>query len=211
MSFRDWSVQKLEDTFSLNRKKQCTALEEWLSADVAISKPSKNQLEILRKEIEIYGEYWNEEELKMNFIANILNMINFRTPHYNIFYERSIQGIIDNWVLNGDVDMMIASGRYEPKAPYFCFHEYKKQRGGQNDPLGQLLSEMLVAQKLNDNNQPMYGAYIIGAIWRFVTLIGKDYCVSNNYSATKTDELEDIYKIMSILKTIIDKQINTPS
>jgi hypothetical protein len=73
-------------------------------------------------------------------------------------------------LLFGKPDEMIASGYREPEAPFFCFQEYKRETDPNGDPIGQLLAAMLVGQALNPPKQPMYGCYVIGCDWYFVTL-----------------------------------------
>ncbi len=90
----------------------------------------------------------------------------------------------------------MASGTQFPKEPVFFLHEYKKQLDTSNDPLGQLLAEMVAAQTLNSRPHPIYGAYVIGRHWYFVILEGKSYAESLAYDATK----EDILQIVSILR-----------
>ena len=111
---------------------------------------------------------------------------------------------------------MIASGDFEPKSPYFCLHverksipkvgEYKKEKNIDNDPLGQLLVAMMTAQSINKNEFPIYGAYVTGRNWFFLTLTGTDYCISNEYVATRND-INDIYRIMKAMKVIIGEMI----
>ena len=67
-----------------------------------------------------------------------------------------------NFILRGKVDFMVASGKYEPETPFFCFHEYKKEKGKDSDPIGQMLAEMIAAQALNNNKLPIYGAILKG-------------------------------------------------
>ncbi len=56
------------------------------------------------------------------------------------------------------------------------------------------------------------GAYIVGAIWNFVILekVGKDkyrYFVSQNFDATKIDDIENIYKNLIFIKDEIMEKI----
>ena len=81
----------------------------------------------------------------------------------------------------------------------------KKEKGADNDPLGQLLIAMLTASELNNNTQPLYGAYVAGRNWFFLTLKDNTYCISNEYVATR-DDIYDIFKIIKALKTIITAQ-----
>ena len=207
MPLRTWTTQRLEDTFQLTRKLHCPTLASWLEMPFTIAKSIEAKLEEWRKELLYYSEHWNEAELKWFFIANLVNLVNFKTPNYHLFLERSIEATINGITLKEVVDAMVAAGRYEPTLPYFCFHEYKKEKGTADDPRGQLLSAMLVAQQLNDNEKPIYGAYVIGRNWIFVVLTGNTYCISNNYSATHQDELQEIFGILSNLKKIIRMQL----
>lgn len=78
-------------------------------------------------------------------------------------------------------------------------HEYKPQLTTKiNDPLGQLLAAMLVSQHNNESSAPIIGCRVIGLLWNFVVLDGKDYCVSGSFDAAS----DDIYKIYSILMAI---------
>ena len=123
-------------------------------------------------------------------------------------YDMSIPKNIDGKTVSGEVDLMVAGGAFEPKAPYFCLHEYKKEKGVDNDPLGQLLIAMMTAQAINKEELPVYGAYIFGRNWFFLTLIDKQYCISNEYVATRSD-IFDILKIMKKLKIIIQERENS--
>ncbi|MGB0929991.1 MAG: hypothetical protein ACPGVB_04400 [Chitinophagales bacterium] len=87
------------------------------------------------------------------------------------------------------------------------FHEYKKEKGSADDPIGQLLAAMMVGQKLNDNQKPVYGAYVVGRNWFFVVLEGKKYCINNNFSVTQKDELEGIYRNLVAIKGIIEEEL----
>ena len=132
-------------------------------------------------------------------------MADYDTDDFKSYANRKLKGKIDGKEVSGEVDLMIASGEFEPKRPYFCLHEYKKEDGINNDPLGQLLIAMLTAQELNDNAFPIYGAYVSGRNWFFLTLQNDTYCISNEFVATRSD-IYDIMRIMKGLKTIIENQ-----
>jgi hypothetical protein len=93
---------------------------------------------------------------------------------------------------------MVATGKTVPKMPYFFFHEYKHKRGRNNDPLGQLLAEMLVVQALNTKHYVLYGCYVLGDDWYFVVLDGKRYAVSLAFDSNK----DDIFAIVAILQQV---------
>lgn len=63
---------------------------------------------------------------------------------------------------------------------------------------------MITAQSINNNEIPIYGAYVMGRNWFFLTLVNMTYCISNEYVATR-DDVVDIYRIMKGMKGIIGK------
>ena len=80
--------------------------------------------------------------------------------------------------------------------------KYKKEKGKDSDPRGQVLAAMLAARELNkddSNTQPIFGAYVLGRLWFFLVLSGLNYAVSADYSAAK-DEIFDIFRVLKNLK-----------
>ena len=204
-SFRNWTRQEIADKFGLDVKNSCKILEQWLTIDTEISESDKKELLRLQKKLKANVDIWNEQELIIKFISFIIGMADYDTDEFKSYANRKLKGTIDGKEVSGEVDLMIASGAFEPKRPYFCLHEYKKEEGVNNDPLGQLLIAMLTAQELNDNSFPIYGAYVSGRNWFFLTLQNDTYCISNEYVATR-DDIYTIMKIMKGLKTIIENQ-----
>jgi hypothetical protein len=205
-TFRNWTRQELADEFDLKKKRECQILNDWLSFEVEVSDFDKQFLEKLRLNLEDAVDIWNEQELIIKFIAPLITSINYDTNLFKSFANRPLKGFIKDTETNGEVDFMIASGDFEPKSPYFCLQEYKKEKNIDNDPLGQLLVAMMTAQSINKNEFPIYGAYVTGRNWFFLTLTGTDYCISNEYVATRND-INDIYRIMKAMKVIIEKMI----
>lgn len=203
--FKHWTRQDIADEFGLKLARKCTDLESWLSHPATITNEDKKVLDALKEKLKLYVDIWNEQELIIKFISFIIGLADYDTDSFKSYANRKLKGTIDGKVLSGEVDLMIASGEFEPKKPYFCLHEYKKEEGAVNDPLGQLLIAMLTAQRLNDNEFPIYGAYISGRNWFFLTLKNDTYCISNEYVATRND-IYEIMKIMKSLKVIINKQ-----
>ena len=208
-SFKYWTRQDIADEFGLKLTRECTDLNKWLSLDVDLTDVEKASLAKLKDKLMRYVDIWNEQELIIKFISFIIGMADYDTDEFKSYANRKLKGTIDGKEVSGEVDLMIASGQFEPKRPYFCLHEYKKEEGINNDPLGQLLIAMLTAQELNNNTFPIYGAYVSGRNWFFLTLQNDTYCISNEYVATR-DDIYDIMKIMKSLKTIIEKQKKKP-
>lgn len=203
-SFKYWTRQNIEDRFGLDIKEKCNSLDNWLSAKYNISEKEKKEMLRLQTKLKQNVDVWNEQELIIKFIALLIDKLDYDNENHKAFANRKLSAVIDGELVSGEVDLMIASGKFEPKKPYFCLHEYKKEKGTDNDPLGQLIIAMMAAQELNANNKPIYGAYVMGRNWFFLTLENNQYCISEEYVATR----EDIFKIYYILKKLKEIIIN---
>ena len=208
--FSKWTKEEIEDEFSLTADRQYGLLQQWLAVSPAFSDAEQQSLRNLSQTLLAHVHDWNEEELKVYFIASLLNMVNFYQPSYRPFLERELSvEYAEGKRLWGIVDFLVASGRQTPKQPFFFLHEYKKELESANDPLGQLLAEMIAAQTANAHAQPVYGAYIIGRHWYFVLLDGKVYAESLAYDATKEVEIEQIAAVLRRTKEVIDELVDS--
>lgn len=204
-SFKYWTKQDLLNEFGLDRSKDCRILDDWLSINGRETELNTDELHFLEKHRERLVEFvdsWNEQELSMNFIGPLIAEINFYTEHTNFFYGRKLAGTIKGEEISGFIDGLISDGKYAPDKPYFCLHEYKYEEGASNDGTGQLVIAMYVAQQLNNNTLPVYGAYVLGRNWFFITLTEKGYCKSKAFDCTERDSLQHIYLILKKLKDI---------
>ena len=204
-TFKHWRKQELADTFGLRQKQQCDDLDDWLNSDEDISENTERELVHLQQELRERVYDWNEQELIVEFIALLLHQVRYKSDVYKTFANRKLKAEIDGHLVSGEVDWMLANGEYEPKAPYFCLHEYKKDKGADSDPLGQLIIAMAAAQAMNENTNIIYGAYVTGRYWYFLTLKNNQYCVSHSYDATRDDDIFTIFKILKKLKGIIEE------
>ena len=159
---------------------------------------------------------YNEDELKMQFIAPLLSIVNFnRLSDYRLFSQRKIEAIVPlldgtKNLLTGRVEAMVALGIQVPSHPYFFIHEYKPlNKTTPSDPLGQVLAAMIVAQITNKDEQPIYGLYVRGEDWHFVVLQGKEYAQSKAYKATELADLNAILAALFWLKSHIEHRIDT--
>ena len=121
MAFNEWTTQQLKRTFNLITLDDCPKLTAWLNMPYQISTREQDFVEGLRKLAIKKVAFWNEEELKLNFLFPLLSSINYNTATYSAFAERTISTDIDAYRMNGKVDLMVASGEYEPINPYFFF------------------------------------------------------------------------------------------
>jgi hypothetical protein len=189
----------------LERNTKCHILDELIVSKGAIEEKYTEFLEIHRENLKEFGEYWNEEELKMNFLAHIFFVAQLReSKKIDIFYERNL-----SWEFNGKTERVICDcllakpfGIYAPQIPYFFLQEFKKQKQNE-DAEGQMLLAMLISQYENANGKPIFGCYLQGKNWVFTTLHEKNYCVSRQFDATQTADLHQIIFMLRALKQII--------
>ena len=87
--------------------------------------------------------------------------------------------------------------------------EFKKAKSSSNDPEGQLAAGMLAAQELNRSyyieNQPVYGAYIMGREWIFMKLEERNLIQSLPFLLTNEAMLFEMFRALKQLKIIILK------
>lgn len=196
----------LLDTFQLVRTQDCVVLAEWLSASGELNDFEQQLLTVITQRALFRMGGWNEEELKMKFISHLFLIANIEEENrIATFFERSLSAVIEGHKLTVICDCLVATpkGYTTPKAPYFFLQEYKKQKGDSNDPEGQMLAAMLIAQYQNNDNKPLYGAWLVGSIWNFTVLNGKNYCTSLAFDANNHDDLQQIVFILKKLKELI--------
>lgn len=204
--FGKWTIEEVEDTFRITLKKQSNILEQWLTVRSSPSGESAEQLDRLREKLTDHVWDWNELELTVKFIGPLLSMVNFDQENYQSFMHRDISVSYEEDTLGGTVDFVVAKGKRSPKKPFFLIHEHKKEKDSSDDPLGQVMIAMVAAQKINNDGNPLYGAYVMGRYWNFVVLKDLEYSVSLTYDATK-NELEDIFGILQNTKANIEELV----
>jgi hypothetical protein len=205
-TFRECRLSWLEDTFGLDQVKQFPVLDNWLSEKTDITPYEKDTLTHLQEMLEFNVRDWYEGELDSFFIGPVMSLVNFSNKKSNLFSDRIVDGTVEDWRLYGKPDSFLASGRREPKIPFFAFQEYKKMTDPDGDPAGQALAAMLAGQALNDNGLPIYGCHVIGADWYFMALQGKEYAMSRDYSAL-SNEIFDIFRALKVLKMIVAERV----
>lgn len=195
-------VANVIDTLNLEVVQDSLQMQEWLAIEGKIEPMYEASLEKARKNLELNSGKWNEEELKMKFISVVMNASEVENNKLAVFYERPLEGNLQGYEFSVICDCMIgtstAGGR--PKAPYFFLQEFKKGKGDRTDAEAQALVAMLLAQKENNDNKPLYGAWLIGENWHFTTLQDREYCVSRQYVATNPDDLQKIVYLLQFFK-----------
>ncbi len=194
--FEKWNIDQLRGQFQVKRVRTLPRLEQWIAATTTFSKGDKDYVLRLRDFLLENIDFWNEEELKFKFIGPLISTIRFDSEEYSAFLDRKLPAELNGEKITGIVDFMVATGKVEPQEPFFFLHEYKKERGANNDPLGQLLIAMYAAQSRNTHKHAMYGCYVVGRNWFFVVLEGKEYAVSDAFVSTQ----DDVFQILAILQ-----------
>jgi hypothetical protein len=198
-TFDEWDIDDLEQTFLLERVESMPTLENWLRAEFPMNDVERAVIASLQENLAAEIDLWNEDELKFKFIAPFLSLVRYDTPYFHVFTQRTLSATVGDVQMTGRVDFMVATGKSKPVRPFFFLHEYKKTFAPNNNPLAQLLAEMVAAQELNSVPHPLYGLYIVGRSWFFVVLEGKKYGVSIAYDATQPD-VRDILQILKAAK-----------
>jgi hypothetical protein len=200
--------QALYKIFGLREVANLSELDSWLSNLPTLSEEEEIITNHYKERLLKNINSWNEQELSLGFIGPLINIVDFKIPYQlNFFAQRSISAIIDNYELLGKPDGMLAAGNFEPEAPFFAFQEYKKDVNSSGDPAGQNLAAMLVGQCQNENNDVIYGCYVVGRNWYFMVLKGKEFAISKDYSATHDDDIIKIVKALKSLRSILVKRL----
>ena len=209
-TFKEWTLTKLDDAFGIRQiyDMEYDLLKKWqnLSKSIVISDFEKQTLLNLQKPLQWGGKGWNEYELENKFISPVFMVANFDDQIIGYFLERPLKGIVGDYELSGIVDGMIATGVRDPKKPFFCMHEYKRSVDNDGQPDAQALAAMLVVQADENGQKPIYGLYIVGLIWNFIVLNGKEYCISKSYNA-EDEEIFEIFGMLKALKHIIKTEL----
>ncbi|MDM8520936.1 hypothetical protein QUF64_12880 [Anaerolineales bacterium HSG6] len=206
LNFRDCTLANLDKTFNLRQTRTRSILDDWLNREAEISEFEQKVLLMLQENAKLHIHDWNEAELSQHLIGPLFALVNFSSQRFALFAERSFGGTIEGIEMSGRPDGIIASGFREPEKPYFCFQEYKKEKDPDGDPAGQALAAMLVAQEINEHQQPIYGCYVIGRTWFFMTLKERDYEISDGHIITR-DDIFDVFRVLKVLKQMITQFI----
>lgn len=206
MSFSRISFEDLLELVDIREVMDYSVFEDWFRFDYSLNPEEEAFLEDLLTRNLRFVDTYLEEELKAQFIIPLLNKVNFFHGQARGWYERPLQARINEVLLHGRTDYMVARGIETPREPYFFIQEYKQELGDRH-PKNALLAEMMVALELNGGSQ-MRGAYVIGKSWTFVLLNKEsehryEYFRSQDFSAIKISELQGIYRNLQSVKAML--------
>ena len=171
-SFQEWEEEELRLTFGIHRVRNHPDLVSWVNADAEITPFEIDIIKYLRDLLMDRVDFWNEDELKFQFIAPFMRFVNLNTDQYSTFTQRLISEKVksqqgDEIELYGRPEYIIAVGQQRPRQPFFFIKEYKPEKRSSNDPLGQLMAAMIAAQHKNKVEFPLKGCYVLGRNWFF--------------------------------------------
>lgn len=213
-SFEKWKTEEVERTFGVKNVQSMALMQDWLQFQQPLTVEEEKTAEKLRLFLQKMANFWNEEDMKVFFMVPILQIVDFyKFDTYRTFMEATMEGNLtdiqgERCHLRGRVEMVVATGKQDPQTPFFFLNEYKAQLKIVNDPQGQLLITMLVAQaKNNGKNLPIYGLYNIGQFWFFLVLKDNEYVSSKAFDATEKDDLKQIINLLQYVKAHIERNI----
>ncbi len=205
--FEQWEYDEVEQAFGLQMFETLPIMHSWVTATPQLDDINEQIQQLcwrLNKEV----DNWNEEELKVKFIVPLLDLLIVdKPPLYKSFLDRNVGIEIGDIKLSGRIDWLLATGKKRPDTPFFMLHEYKPKRGAKNDPVGQLLVEMVAAQAINAQDKleiPIHGALVDGNAWQFYVLQNKQYTRTREYDATIIEQLYQIVAMLQWIKQYVD-------
>ncbi len=196
----------LLDAFGLTKTFFSDTINNWTTSTSTLSDVETYLLDTIHAKSMYHVSGWNEEEVKMKLISMLFFIADIEVESkLNTFFERDLAADIDGKSLSVVCDCFIATplGLSSPRSPYFFLQEFKRRKKGANDPEGQMLAAMLIAQFKNNDNKPLYGAWLTGTIWEFAVLEGKTLHASITFDSTKPNDLLQIVFILRKLKELI--------
>lgn len=127
-TFEKWKIDELHQTFKLKKMEDETLLRKnWLYEEILnIEKTTHDVIEKLRFQLQQNAAFWNDDELKFFFISQLISIVDFTSDKYKVFTQRPMSATIDNVVLKGVVDFVIATGIGEPQSPFFFYMNINK-------------------------------------------------------------------------------------
>lgn len=209
---KNWKEAELVLTFNLKpiREYQTPLMQEWLEAPLPTFTSNEQErfdTSLKRAITNISG--WGEEDLKMKFIAPIIDLgLLVEGNGITTCFDKTISGTVEDIKLVAKTDFMVASGYMNViKQPFFHFQEYKPVLNPTGEPMAQILEAFLIAQSKNEKPLPLYGVEVVGKQWTFVIMEGKEYCISPAYISTEREDLLQIIAMLRKFKEILETRL----
>ena len=203
-----WTTGLVVKTFNLDHiYRGFHLLEDVMTVENDLTVMDIEMLDYRREQLTRNVNGWNEETLKMKFIAFILDMARYDVGKLQGVFETEMSAIVQGHSLKVVTDFTVAKviEDYIDK-PYFYFHEYKQKKNAK-DPAAQILLAMLIAQVHNEDGKPIYGCHVIGELWHFMVMEGSQYSMHKGLNATEPDDLQKILLMLRKVKQILVREL----
>ncbi len=201
----------LDTLFKISISLDRSIFNEWFDNAIHLDEATLDFIADLLKKESVYLDFYSEEDLKIKFLAPLLNRIDFKiNDNLRDFYEAKLNYETDDFMLTGTTDFMVSQGLKRPKKPYFFIQEFKKSKNN-SDPEPQLIAELISAVELNAF-KTMKGAFIVGGNWNFVILQRLEkhqyrYFISQTFNAESNVDLQQIYRNLLYVKQEIQELV----
>ncbi len=211
-SFKNWTRQELKKVFGVVQVDNLSSLDDWTNvADITLSAEETTFLSNLLKKSLRFVDSWNEVELREKFIIKILELVDFDFEEYecHTFAERYLSAQVEGVTMHGYVDWFVATGYQYPEKPFFFIHEYKPEGAKELDGRGQLLSTMMMTNHLNEDNLPMFGTFVQGRLWFFMSYHNKQFAETSAFDILKLEDMLQVVKILKKQKALIFNRLQS--
>lgn len=215
--FSNWTTQMAHDAFGLSVKPSLSSLTDWLTVPTEpLNESDKQYLDKTLVKAKQRAAFWSEGDIKLKLLGPMIVVADIDNEKFSTFSEISVKAAlktVNNESINvsGRPDLMIATGEFSAKQPYFCMQEYKPKKKG-SDPRGQTLIALMTARQLNiEGKNPqkvLYGAFTVGRDWTFITVEGNEYAVSQGFFLDQEADIYEVVARMRVLRKIIDENID---
>ncbi|MEO0041399.1 MAG: hypothetical protein RL329_847, partial [Bacteroidota bacterium] len=139
-----WREAELIQKFQLQRilEQPSPLLEEWLAVQMPVLTAGEQYVfdtNLLKAKKSLRS--WSEEDLKVKFIGNILELGHLIDDDQVVgYFDKIISATVEGTYLTVKSDFMLAKGFLNVfETPYFHFQEYKPQLNPSGEPMAQLL------------------------------------------------------------------------
>jgi hypothetical protein len=196
----------LLDAFGLTKIINSDLIKDWMAATSQLSEIETYLLDSIHAKSMYHVGGWNEEEVKMKLISMLFFIADVEVENkLSTFFERDLAAQINGKELTVICDCLIATplGLSTPRAPYFFLQEFKRRKKSSNDAEGQMLAAMLIAQHKNQDQKPVYGAWITGSLWEFAILEGTTLHSSTVFNTVDKEDTRKVVFILRALKNLI--------
>ncbi len=209
LSFRNANLSKLKKIVNIEQTYDKCKFDAWFNYKYKLSNEENNFLESLLNKNRFSLLHYNEIKLTVKFIGRILNKVDFDTKEFSDWYGYKIKSKLNNYILSGEPDFIVATGIEIPEKPYFFLQEYKRSLNPSGNPEFQLIAGMLASMNIN-KTKIIRGAYIIGRYWNFIILEklkngDYEYFVSDGFDCLKLRDLKKIYINLQAVKFLYCK------